>query len=86
MVINSGAAGSPFTINGGIPIGKPITSPFSIKDHVESRSAMAVFGEEDYWMGILKLQNNFQRLNTPLISMTELSCGILFSRIKFLTE
>lgn len=77
MVINSGTAGSPFTINGGIPIGKPITSPFSVKDHVESRSAKAVFGEEDYWMGILKLQNNFQRLNTPLISMTELSKSVI---------
>jgi hypothetical protein len=77
MLINTGTAGSPFTINGGIPIGKPITSPFSVKDHVESRSAKAVFGDEDHWMGILKLQNNFQRLNTPLISMTELSKSVI---------
>lgn len=61
----------------GIPIGEPISSPFTPQKHLESNSYSRIFGKENTWLGILNLVQNFNQMKMPFISMTELSKNVV---------
>lgn len=62
---------------GGIPIGQPITSPYQGTKHLESAHFDRVMGQENTWMGILNLLQNFNKMKMPFISVTELDKNVL---------
>jgi hypothetical protein len=74
---NISSSGYPMSINGGIPVGKPITSPYSNLKHVEKNSFDRHAAGTNQFLGLIKLWNHYTYVNTPLISMTELSKNVL---------
>jgi hypothetical protein len=74
---NISSSGYPMSINGGVPIGKPITSPYNNLKHVEKNSFDRHAAGKNQFLGLMKLWNHYSYVNTPLISMTELSKNVL---------
>jgi hypothetical protein len=63
---------------GGLPIGSPIKSPYIAGKHLESRSFDQIVGKQHTWLGILNLLNNFEKMHTPLLSMTEVEKNVIY--------
>lgn len=74
---NISPSGYPMSINGGVPVGKPITSPYSNLKHVEKNSFARHASGQNQFLGLIKLWNHYSYINTPLISMTELTKNVL---------
>lgn len=61
---------------GGQQIGPPVKSPYVSGKHLESKTFDQIIGRQHTWMGILNLLNNFDKMHTPLLSMTELEKNV----------
>ena len=72
------APGMQYKDFGGLPIGQPLKSPYVSGKHLESKTFDQIVGRQHTWMGILNLLNNFDKMHTPLLSMTELEKNVIY--------